>query len=104
MSGRPGSLGRAEHDDQREVVGDVLEAVRDTRPYEQHVAGPDRGSAGVVDEGGPTPGHHIHLVLGVRRLTVDAARRDRVRPDRQVVRAELLHVAYVTGPGGELPR
>ena len=75
------ALGGSERDEQRQVLGDVVEAVRDAGRHEHDRAGPDVADL-VADRDPAAAGDDVvDLVLGVRLLEVRLAGREDVEPD-----------------------
>jgi len=90
-----GVFGGSEHDEDDELLLDVVKPVRDVGADEDDGARLD--PAILVTDRDPRPArdHVVDLVLGVRLLRVDAAGREDVEPDRQVVRPHELVVEAV---------
>ena len=81
---------RAEHDQQREVFGDVGEVVLLARRHEDHRTGAHLGRVVRRHDPGLARGDHVDLVLGVRALVVRPARRYAVGPHGQGRHREVL--------------
>ena len=94
---RPRSLRRAEHDDQPQLLGDVVEPMRHARRDEDRVARADVAGLGAGGEPAAAREDHVDLVLGVRLLAVDGAGLEHVQPERQVRHAEELELRAARG-------
>ena len=88
-AGGAGAIGRGEDDDQGQVLGDVGEPVGLAGRDEDHAARAHLGGARVRLQRGPAGADHVDLVLGVRGLVVQAAGRDAVRTQAQVLAAQV---------------
>jgi len=90
LTGRAGprTLRRAERDEDHQLLGDVVEAVRDCGLDEHDGASPDRPR--LAAHGDPATSRHdpVNLVLRVRRLEIRLPHSEDVQPDRQVGRAQ----------------
>src|SRR4029078_4615305 len=90
-------LRRTERDEEGQVLGDVVELVRDRRRDEHDRAGTNVADA-VADGVLAATGHDvIDLVLGVRLLEVRLADREDVQPDAQVRNRDELEVRLAAG-------
>ena len=77
-----------EHDPRREIIAELLEAVRDARRHEQEFTGPECRARIAADEFTGACNDHVHLVARVRLLRIVAARRIELDAQR-AVRGEL---------------
>ena len=83
---------RPEGHDRAQLLGDVVEPVRDRRPRRRSCRPGRRRGLVAGREPAAAGDHDVDLVLGVRLLAVDGAGREDVQPDRQVRHAQELQV------------
>jgi hypothetical protein len=83
--GAVGVLGRAEGDEDDELLLDVVEAVFDVGAHEHGRSGPDGVVHPANPDRAPARNHVVDLVLGMRALGIGATGREHVQSDRQVV-------------------
>src|SRR5215211_7560242 len=79
-----GTLGRAEHDEDLEPLGNVVEAVRDIGGDEHERAAPDVPGLRAYGDRASPRGDVVQLVLAARRLRINRSRLEDVHPCGQV--------------------
>ena len=89
-----------EHDPDLEVIGKVLEPMRNSRSHEQQVARLERVSLAVVKQDTSATHDDVHLVLRVRsRLSGRWTRREATEGESNVERAAPQHAGGVFARG-----
>ena len=82
MSGLFATLRAVKHDPERKIVAEIFEAMHHTGRHEQHIAGLKGHARRTVQKDAGTARYDIDLVLIVRLLGINAARRIDAVPAR----------------------